>query len=151
MSGSVSGASRSRGSFPEVGLAASSETVVAGSQIPLSNSAPSSLADYPAVSEALFDPAYSLYSSAVSDAEIAQALPLVSPLEGVNPFEFPLDPALALGDIGLGSLEDVDMSMDLELPPVEEGFHVEDWSRYMWSPETGFEHLDIGTAAPVLR
>jgi hypothetical protein len=110
------------------------------------------LADYPAVSEALFDSAYSLVpsSSAVSDAQLVQALSSVSPLEGANPFEFPLDPALALGDIGLGSLDDVDMSMDVGLPPVEEGFHVEDWSRYMWSPETGFEHLDMGIT-PVLR
>ncbi|OQD83316.1 hypothetical protein PENANT_c017G11020 [Penicillium antarcticum] len=159
-SGSVFGAegsSQQRGSSQEVGLAASSETVVAGlgsgSQMPLSNSAPSSLADYPAVSGALFDPAFSLLpsSSAVSNAQLVQAMPLVSPLEGANPFEFPLDPALALGDIGLDSLDDVDMSMDLDLPPVEEGFHVEDWSRYMWSPETGFEHLDMGTTGPVLR
>ncbi|KAJ6085483.1 hypothetical protein N7499_005112 [Penicillium canescens] len=156
-SGSVSGAEVSfqqRGSFPEAGLTVSSETALAGfgSHVPLSNSAPSSLADYPAVSEALFDSAYSLLpsSSAVSDAQLGQALPSVSPLEGANPFEFPLDPALALGDIGLGSLDDVDMSMDVELPPVEEGFHVEDWSRYMWSPETGFEHLDMGIT-PVLR
>ena len=84
----------------------SSETVLAGfeSHVPLSNSAPSSLADYPAASEALFDSAYSLVpsSSAVSDAQFVQALPSVSPLEGANPFDFPLDPALALGDIGLG-------------------------------------------------
>jgi hypothetical protein len=63
-------------------------------------------------------------------------------MEDVNPFEFPLDPALALGDGGLGYLDDLDM--DLEMPTVEGGFHVEDWSRYMWSAETGFEHLDAG-------
>jgi hypothetical protein len=91
---------------------------------------------------ALFDPGYSLLSSTtVSDSQLP-TLPMVSPFEEVNPFEFPLDPALALGDGGLGYLDEIDM--DLELPAVEGVFHVEDWSRYMWSAETGFEHLDTG-------
>ncbi|KAJ5780708.1 hypothetical protein N7457_005868 [Penicillium paradoxum] len=89
---------------------------------------------------ALFDPAYSLLPS--SSEQMAQTLPMVSPLEGGNPFEFPLDTSLDL-DAGLGYLDDVDLNLDLELP-VEEMFHVEDWSRYMWSVETGFEHLDTG-------
>jgi hypothetical protein len=91
---------------------------------------------------ALFDPGYSLLTSttAVSDSQLP-TLPMVSPFEGVNPFEFPLDPALALGDRGL-YLDEIDM--DLDLPAVEGVFHVEDWSRYMWSAETGFEHLDTG-------
>ncbi|KAJ5766637.1 uncharacterized protein N7511_004253 [Penicillium nucicola] len=160
VSGSVSGAeisSKQHGSFPELSWTASNQTVLARSgaeaQIPLSDAVPSSLVDYSVVSEALFNPTYSLLpsSSVVSDPQLAQTLPLVSPLERLNPFEFPLDPALALEDLGLGSLDEVDMSMDLDMPPVEEGFHVEDWSRYMWSPETGFEHLDMGTNDPVLR
>ncbi|CAI7607697.1 unnamed protein product [Penicillium discolor] len=118
----------------------------------LSRSAPGSLYDYPVTSEAeaaaaaLFDPAYSLQPStlAVSGSQIAQTLSMVSPLEGAHPFDFSLDPALELGDNNLGYLNEVDLNMDLELPAMEEVFHVEDWSRYMWSAETGFEHLDTG-------
>ncbi|KAF3023840.1 hypothetical protein E8E15_004413 [Penicillium rubens] len=118
----------------------------------LSHSAPGSLYEYP-VSEgeegtaaALFDPAYSLQPSslAVSGAQPAQTLPMVSPLDGVHPFDFSLDPALELGDNTLGYLNEVNINMDLDLPAMEEMFHVEDWSRYMWSAETGFEHLDTG-------
>jgi hypothetical protein len=118
----------------------------------LSHSAPGSLYEYP-VSEgeegtaaALFDPAYSLQPSslAVSAAQPAQTLPMVSPLDGVHPFDFSLDPALELGDNTLGYLNEVNINMDLDLPAMEEMFHVEDWSRYMWSAETGFEHLDTG-------
>ncbi|KAJ6146108.1 hypothetical protein N7497_008090 [Penicillium chrysogenum] len=95
---------------------------------------------------ALFDPAYSLQPSslAVSAAQPAQTLPMVSPLDGVHPFDFSLDPALELGDNTLGYLNEVNINMDLDLPAMEEMFHVEDWSRYMWSAETGFEHLDTG-------
>jgi hypothetical protein len=32
---------------------------------------------------------------------------------------------------------DVDMNMGLELPPVDQTSHVDDWSRYMWAPDTG--------------
>ncbi|CAG7962722.1 unnamed protein product [Penicillium salamii] len=118
---------------------------------PLPKSAPGSLCDYPIFTGAeatnaanvLFDSAYTLLpsTSAVS-SEQTQTLPMVSPLENVNPFEFPLDPTLALGFGELGELED--MNMDLGMPIVEGAFHVEDWSRYMWSAETGFEHLDTG-------
>ncbi|OQE18915.1 hypothetical protein PENFLA_c020G07128 [Penicillium flavigenum] len=116
----------------------------------LSHSAPGSLYEYPVSEEegtvaALFDPAYSLQpSSAVSGAQPAQTLPMVSPLDGVHPFDFSLDPALELGDNSLGYLNEVDINMNLDLPAMEEMFHVEDWSRYMWSAETGFEHLDTG-------
>jgi hypothetical protein len=97
----------------------------------------------------LFDPAYSLLpttstASSVSDAQLAQTL--VSPSEGVNPFDFPLEPALALGDGSLGCLDDLDVDMTEGLS--DDTFHVEDWSRYMWSPETGFEHLDTGFPPP---
>ncbi|KOS47474.1 hypothetical protein ACN38_g1626 [Penicillium nordicum] len=117
----------------------------------LSHSAPGSLYEYPISSDtdvaavALFDPAYSLQPStlAVSGSQIAQTLSMVSPLDGAHPFDFSLDPALELGDNNLGYLNEVDLNMDLELPAMEE-FHVEDWSRYMWSAETGFEHLDTG-------
>ncbi|KAJ9486225.1 hypothetical protein VN97_g7112 [Penicillium thymicola] len=118
----------------------------------LSHSAPGSLYEYPVSSDAdvaavaLFDPAYSLQPStlAVSGSQIAQTLSMVSPLEGAHQFDFSLDPALELGDNNLGYLNEVDLNMDLELPAMEEVFHVEDWSRYMWSAETGFEHLDTG-------
>ncbi|KAJ5530929.1 hypothetical protein N7527_004322 [Penicillium freii] len=130
----------------------SNQTLSAEQDGSLSHSAPGSLYEYPVTSEAeatvaaLFDPAYSLQPStlAVSGSQIAQTLPMVSPLEGAHPFDFSLDPALELGDNHLGYLNEVDLNMDLELPPMEEVFHVEDWSRYMWSAETGFEHLDTG-------
>ncbi|KAJ5750159.1 hypothetical protein N7533_007187 [Penicillium manginii] len=63
------------------------------------------------------------------------------PLEGSNPFETPLDPSLTLND-SLGYLENMDIDVTEGLS--DEVFHIEDWSRYMWSPETGFEHLDTG-------
>lgn len=97
----------------------------------------------------IFDPAYSLLpttstASSISDAQLAQTL--VIPSEGVNPFDFPLDPALTLGDGSLGCLDDLDVDMTEGLS--DDTFHVEDWSRYMWSPETGFEHLDTGFPPP---
>ncbi|KGO37201.1 hypothetical protein PEX1_065730 [Penicillium expansum] len=130
----------------------SNQTLSAEQGNSLSHSAPGSLYEYPVTSEsdttaaALFDPAYSLQPStlAVSGSQVAQTLSMVSPLEGVNPFDFSLDPALELGDGTLGYLNEVDLSMDLEMPAMEEVFQVEDWSRYMWSAETGFEHLDTG-------
>lgn len=91
----------------------------------------------------IFDPAYSLLpSSTVSDVQLAQTVPLISPLEGGNPFDFRLEPELTLDD---GTL---DAAVTEGLP--EDVFHVENWSRYMWSPETGFEHLDMGYP-PVTR
>ncbi|KAJ5192742.1 hypothetical protein N7449_008884 [Penicillium cf. viridicatum] len=131
----------------------SNQTLSAEQGGSLSHSAPGSLYEYPVTSEAeataaaLFDPAYSLQPSTLagSGSQLAQTLTMVSPLEGgVNPFDFSLDPALELGDSTLGYLNEVDLNMDLELPAMEEVFHVEDWSRYMWSAETGFEHLDTG-------
>ncbi|KAJ5970906.1 uncharacterized protein N7479_000824 [Penicillium vulpinum] len=132
----------------------SSQTLSPGQGDSISRSAPGSLYEYPveypatsgAEAGALFDPAYSLQSStlAVSSSQFARTMPMVSPLEGVNPFDFSLDPALELGENALGYLNEVDMNMDLEMPVMEEVFHVEDWSRYMWSAETGFEHLDTG-------
>ncbi|KAJ5520378.1 hypothetical protein N7463_000831 [Penicillium fimorum] len=120
-----------------------------------SHSAPGSLYEYPVeypatsgaeAAAALFDPAYSLQPStmAVSGSQLAHTLPMVSPLEGGSPFDFTLDPALELSDNTLGYLNEADMNMDMEMPVMEEVFHVEDWSRYMWSAETGFEHLDTG-------
>ncbi|KAJ5887802.1 hypothetical protein N7495_007843, partial [Penicillium taxi] len=93
----------------------------------------------PFVSGTIFDPTYSMMPSlSVSEARVSQTGPLISPLE-VNQFDFPLDPALTL-DGDLGYLEDIDVNITGSLS--EEIFQVEDWSRYMWSPETGFEHLD---------
>ncbi|KAJ5644550.1 hypothetical protein N7507_010561 [Penicillium longicatenatum] len=92
----------------------------------------------------IFDPMYSLLPSS-SDA-LTQPGPLVSPLDSANPFEFPLDPGLTVNGT-IGCLEDMDLDITEGL---EEVFHVEDWSRYMWSPETGFEHLDMGYP-PVTR
>lgn len=90
---------------------------------------------------------YSLFpsSSSGTTAPVTQTAPLVSPLEGANPFEFPVDPALTLNDASLGYLEN--MEVDVTAGVSEEVFHVEDWSRYMWSPETGFEHLDAGLSS----
>ncbi|KAJ6093446.1 hypothetical protein N7486_008735 [Penicillium sp. IBT 16267x] len=106
----------------------------------LSHSAPGTSVIDPSImsQEAVFDPMYSLLPSS-SDA-LTQPGPLVSPLDSANPFEFPLDPGLTVHGT-LGCLEDMDLDITEGL---EEVFHVEDWSRYMWSPETGFEHLDMG-------
>ncbi|KAJ5761136.1 hypothetical protein N7520_008292 [Penicillium odoratum] len=92
----------------------------------------------PVMGNAIFDPTYSL----LPPATLAQTDPL-GPLDSVNPFDFPLDPALADG-MCLGEM-DLDITEGLE-----EVFQVEDWSRYMWSPENGFEHLDMGYP-PVTR
>jgi hypothetical protein len=90
----------------------------------------------------MFDPAYNLLPSTLSGVSSVHNGPLISPLEGANPFDFPLDPSLTLGDGALRYLED--MEIDITEGITEETFHVEDWSRYMWTPETGFEHLDTG-------
>lgn len=96
----------------------------------------------------LFDPLYSLLP-ATSVSQFAQTAPLISPLEsGANPFDFPLDPALGIDAGALGYLDEMDVDVTEGL--TEDLFHVEDWSRYMWSPETGFEHLDMGYP-PVTR
>ncbi|KAJ5724507.1 hypothetical protein N7493_006235 [Penicillium malachiteum] len=100
------------------------------------------------VAENIFDPLYSLLPSSVSVAQFAQTAPLISPLDGASPFDFPLDPALGMDAGSLGYLEDMDVDVTEGL--TEDLFHVEDWSRYMWSPETGFEHLDMGYP-PVTR
>lgn len=96
----------------------------------------------PVLSREIFDPAYNLLPSTLSGASLVQNVPLISPLETVNPFDFPSDPSLALDDGALRYLED--MEVDITEGITEEVFHVEDWSRYMWSAETGFEHLDTG-------
>ena len=96
----------------------------------------------PVLSSDMFDPAYNLLPSTLSGASLVQNAPMISPLESVNPFDFPLDPSLTLDDGALRYLED--MEVDITEGITEEVFHVEDWSRYMWSPETGFEHLDAG-------
>ncbi|KAJ5584603.1 uncharacterized protein N7459_004403 [Penicillium hispanicum] len=110
----------------------------------LSHSAPDALAPDPILAGDLFDSMYSLLpaTSSLSGESMARTVPLVNPLEGRDPFEFPLDPALALDNGALGCLEE--MEVDLAEGLAEEVFDVEDWSRYMWSPETGFEHLDTG-------
>ncbi|KAJ5115211.1 hypothetical protein NUU61_000970 [Penicillium alfredii] len=127
-------------------ISAAGSTCSAGPAQSLSNSAPGSFSQS-ILTGALFDPAYSLVSagSSTSDARIAQTLPSVSPLDSANPFDIPLDPALALDDGSLGYLED--MEIDLGEGMMEETFHVEDWSRYIWSPETGLESLDTGVQA----
>lgn len=96
----------------------------------------------PVLSREIFDPAYNLLPSTLSGASLVQNVPLISPLETVNPFDFPSDPSLALDDGALRYLEDLEV--DITEGITEEVFHVEDWSRYMWSAETGFEHLDTG-------
>lgn len=115
---------------------------------PLSDSEPGIFTEGPSfpVSDTITMP-YSLARSSsplVSDPQVVQTMPLVNPLEvnTNNPFDIPLDPALALDDGRFGYLEDLDVDMSEGLS--DEVFHVEDWSRYMWSPETGFEHLVTG-------
>lgn len=144
--GSFSGYESSGRTVSFSGANGFTQTLQVAQSSALPNSAPGSLCDYPIFTGAetaangLFDSAYSLLpSSAVLESQSAQTIPMISPLEEVNPFEFPLDPALALE---YSELED--MNMDLGLPTVEGAFHVEDWSRYMWSAESGFEHLDTG-------
>ncbi|KAI2793254.1 hypothetical protein POX_b03307 [Penicillium oxalicum] len=99
----------------------------------------------PTMCGTIFDPMYSLVPamSAVSTAaELVANIPILSPMEEVNPFDFPLDHSLRLGDRALEYLDDLNMDVDLTEGLTDEVFAVEDWSRYMWSPETGFEHLD---------
>ena len=136
--GSFSGCESGRMSFSGPGSHAA-----LGPALP--KSAPGSLCDFnmfagESAASALFDSTYSLLPSTASSLP-AQTAPMISQDE-VSPFDFPLDPALALGFGELRELED--MSVDLGLPAVEGAFHVEDWSRYLWTAETGFEHLDTG-------
>lgn len=123
------------------GVSARQNRVDPGSSQSLSRSAPDTLALDPMFGRDMFDPLYSLLpsTSSVSEAPMAQTAPLISPLDGANSFEFPLDPALTLDNAALGYLDDI---LDVTEGLSEDVFHVEDWSRYMWSPETGFEHLD---------
>lgn len=65
---------------------------------------------------------------------------LISPLDGSTPLVFQLDPTLTIDDETLGYLEYMNMDISEVLP--EENLHIENWSEYMWSTETGFEHLD---------
>ncbi|KAJ5591284.1 hypothetical protein N7450_005256 [Penicillium hetheringtonii] len=116
------------------------QTSSASSQ-PFLRSAPENLTLDPLLVEHTFDPMYSLLPSTISGSEMAQTIPMISPLEGGNPFDIPMDPSLTLND-SLGYLENMDVDLTEGFP--DEVFHVEDWSRYMWSPETGFEHLDTG-------
>ncbi|KAJ5925531.1 hypothetical protein N7454_008170 [Penicillium verhagenii] len=128
-------------------VAAGSTTATSQSDRPVQNLSSSvsgtgtatSVMDPSVIGNAIFDPLYSLLPPS-SVALTQSGAPLVSPLDGANPFDFPLDPSLAGGGT-LGCLEDMDLDITEGL---EEVFHVEDWSRYMWSPETGFEHLDMG-------
>lgn len=119
------------------GIESSSSNAMTAPVQPMSLSAPGSLIPDSALSGNLFDPMYSLLPSSVTQAEIS---PLE--LEAVNPFDFPLDPALTISDASLGYLDG--MNVDLTAGAADDVFQVEDWSRYMWSPETGFEHLDTG-------
>ncbi|KAJ6167057.1 hypothetical protein N7470_002504 [Penicillium chermesinum] len=116
--------------------------ITAGSSRPLASSAPDATVLDPALGNGLFDPMYSLLTSSVSEAGLTQTCPLTSPVDGGNPFDFPLDPLLGLDASHFGYREDMDVDVTEGL--TDEMFHVEDWSRYMWSPETGLEHLDMG-------
>lgn len=125
------------------GLSVSAAVSRAGSSQSISRSGLENLTLDPVVCGDIFDPMYSLApaTSSVSGPGLVQNVPLISPLDGVNPFNFPLDPALTLDEGALEYLDDMDVGL------TDEVFHVEDWSRYMWSPETGFEHLDTGYPA----
>lgn len=126
-------------------LSVSADISRTGSSQSIARSGQDTLTLDPTMCENMFDPMYTLApaSSSVSAAGLVQNVPLISPLEGTNPFDFPLDPALTLDDGALEYLDDMDLTEGL----TDEVFHVEDWSRYMWSPETGFEHLDTGYPA----
>lgn len=91
----------------------------------------------------MFDPMYSLAPASTSVSRAGLIQNAISPLDDANPFDFPLDPALALDDGALEYLDDMDLTEGL----ADEGFMVQDWTRYIWSPETGFEHLDTGYPA----
>lgn len=70
-------------------------------------------------------------------------MPVIDALEDINMTDPSLDPSLAFDERALrsvGGLADLNMSAIDDW--TEEMFHVEDWSRFMWSPETGFEHLN---------
>ncbi|KAJ5717939.1 hypothetical protein N7488_003585 [Penicillium malachiteum] len=137
--------SGSEGSGNELDQSHSGSNVIlgeaSGSKQSVARSAPEEMMDTN-VAENIFDPLYSLLPSSVSAAQFAQTAPMISPLDGANPFDFPLDPALGMDAGSLGYLEEMDVDVTEGL--TEDLFHVEDWSRYMWSPETGFEHLDMG-------
>lgn len=144
-SGSEASGNESSSRTLSAATATGSITGTAGPSLTLSHSAPGTCVIDPSImGNTIFDPMYSLLPSS-SDA-LTQPGPSVSPLDSVNPFEFPLDPGLTVNG-ALGCLEDMDLDITEGL---EEVFHVEDWSRYMWSPETGFEHLDMGYP-PVTR
>ncbi|KAJ5493348.1 hypothetical protein N7539_002094 [Penicillium diatomitis] len=101
--------------------------------------------DHTTMCETIFDPMYSLdatTSAAAVSAGLVATMPMLSPMEGANPFDFPLDPSLRLDEQTLGYLDDLNLDVDLSEGLADEVFAVEDWSRYMWSPENGFEHLD---------
>ncbi|KAJ5683481.1 hypothetical protein N7462_006646 [Penicillium macrosclerotiorum] len=140
-SGSEASGNESGGVNP-TGSASGGANVSSQATQTLSRSAPDSLAQEPVGCGVTFDPMYSLLPSSSASVSGAQMVPMIGPLEDANPFDFPLDPALTLDDTTLGYLED--MEVDITEGLTEDLFHVEDWSRYMWSPETGFEHLDTG-------
>jgi hypothetical protein len=72
-----------------------------------------------------------------------QNAPVITLLEGTNPFDFPLDLGQRHDDGTLEYLDDMDLTEGI----TAEVFHVEGWSNYMWSPETGFEQVNTGYLA----
>lgn len=131
--------------YPSTSSSIAGPSVSAGPSRSASSQAISRLTLDPAVCGAMFDPMYSIVpaSTSASQAGLVQNVPLISPLDGANPFDFPLDPALGLDEGALEYLDDMDLTEGL----AEEDFLVQDWTRYIWSPETGFEHLDTGYPA----
>lgn len=119
----------------------SSRAGSAGEQL-LSRSAPEDLLLDPVATSALFDPSFTLLPS-TSSVSVPQNMSQISPLEGSNPFEFPLDPSLLADEGMMGCLNGCNMDVDITEGLTEDVFHVEDWSRYMWSPETGFDQIDM--------
>lgn len=115
---------------------------------PLSRSAPDTLPltldQCPPSNPSLFDPAFTLLPPTPSNPiQTDKTPPLTSPLEAVNPLDIPLEPSLSLEDAALGCTVAMAMDVDLNGGSCGDVFHVEDWSRYLWSPESGFEHLDM--------
>ncbi|OKO98430.1 hypothetical protein PENSUB_9106 [Penicillium subrubescens] len=131
-------------SSPIAGLSVSAGPSRAGSSQSISHSGPDTVILDPAMGGDIIDTIYSLIpSSSVTGASLVQNAPVITLLEGTNPFDFPLDLGQRHDNGTLEYLDDMDLTEGI----TAEVFHVEGWSNYMWSPETGFEQVNTGYLA----